>query len=146
MSATFGGNVIVSAPNQDRVMLNSVHIHLIFEHLFYEYFVRRSINQAAKGMNKETWLSKSVSPCVSSSDQWSFGPFFINKLLYLFHFSILKEKQLCYLWMHPCLYKHNYMCNPPLYHQIHLLCHLQGFMTVLNSKPYFETSQIKFNV
>ena len=29
----------------------SVHIHIIYEHLFYKYFVRRSVGQASKERN-----------------------------------------------------------------------------------------------
>ncbi len=46
-----GENAIFSAPNLDRNKKNSVHIPLIYEHLFYKYFVRRSVDQATKGRN-----------------------------------------------------------------------------------------------
>ena len=44
-----GGNAIFSAPNRDRDLFFSVHIPLIYEHLFFKYFVRRSAGQATKG-------------------------------------------------------------------------------------------------
>ena len=47
------GNMIFSAHNRDRVILFSVHIPLIYEHLFYKYFDRQSVGQATK--NVKTW-------------------------------------------------------------------------------------------
>ena len=44
-----GGNVIFSAPIYDRALIFCVHIPLVYEHLFYKYFVRRSVGQAIKG-------------------------------------------------------------------------------------------------
>ncbi len=37
-----GGNVIFSASIKDRALSFCVHIPLVYEHLFYKYFVRRS--------------------------------------------------------------------------------------------------------
>ncbi len=37
-----GGNVIFSAPNWDRAPIVFVQILLVYEHIFYIYFVRRS--------------------------------------------------------------------------------------------------------
>ena len=45
-----GGNVIFSAPIQDRALIFCVHIPLVYEHLFYKYFVRWSVGQATKGI------------------------------------------------------------------------------------------------
>ena len=37
------------APIYDRALIFCVHIPLIYEHLFYRYFVRWSVGQATKG-------------------------------------------------------------------------------------------------
>ncbi len=42
------GNVIFSTPNQDNAVIFCVYIPLVYEHLFYKYFVRRSVGQATK--------------------------------------------------------------------------------------------------
>ncbi len=39
----FGGNAIFSVANLDRGLISSVYIPFIYEHLFYKYFVRRSV-------------------------------------------------------------------------------------------------------
>ena len=44
-------NVIFSALKKNRQMIFSVHIPLLYEHLFNRYFQGRSINQATKGWN-----------------------------------------------------------------------------------------------
>ncbi len=44
-----GGNVIFPAPIYDRALIFCVHIPLVYEQLFYKYFVRRSVGQATKG-------------------------------------------------------------------------------------------------
>ena len=49
--SVLGGNAILSAPNYDRGLIYSVQIRLIYEHLYYKYFVRRSVGQATKGRN-----------------------------------------------------------------------------------------------
>ncbi len=46
-----GEKPIFLAPNRDRDLFFSVHIPLIYEHLFYKYVVRPSVGQAAKGRN-----------------------------------------------------------------------------------------------
>ena len=44
-----GGNVIFLAPILDGALIFCVQIPLVYEHLFYKYFVRRSDGQATKG-------------------------------------------------------------------------------------------------
>ncbi len=51
MSFMFRWNAIFSAPNWDKVISFFVHISLIYDHLFYKYFVRRSVDQAKKVRN-----------------------------------------------------------------------------------------------
>ena len=43
-----GGNVIFSAPIQDKALIFCVHISLVYELLFYKYFGHRSVGQATK--------------------------------------------------------------------------------------------------
>ncbi len=43
-----GGNMIFSAPISDRALIFCGHIPLVYEHLFYKYFVRQSVIQATK--------------------------------------------------------------------------------------------------
>ncbi len=43
-----GGNVIFSAPVY-KALIFCVHIPLVYEHLIYKYFVRRTVGQATKG-------------------------------------------------------------------------------------------------
>ena len=45
------GNTILSASNKDRVIIYYVLIPLIYEHLFYEYFVHWTVGQTTKGRN-----------------------------------------------------------------------------------------------
>ncbi len=41
--------MIFLAPIYDKALIFCVHIPLVYEHLFYKYFVRRSVVQATKG-------------------------------------------------------------------------------------------------
>ena len=40
----------------------SVHIPLIYEHLFYKYLVRLSVSQATKGRNVKIWKNDFLGP------------------------------------------------------------------------------------
>ncbi len=44
-----GGNMILSATIYDRALNFSVHIPIVYEHLFYKYFLHRSVGQATNG-------------------------------------------------------------------------------------------------
>ena len=54
------GNVIFSAPIQDRSLIFSMNIFLIYEHLFCNY---RSISQATKGRNVKKMKHEFLGPC-----------------------------------------------------------------------------------
>ncbi len=51
MSATFRGNRDLLGPYLIYRFHFSVHIPLLYEHLFYKFFVRRSVSHATKGRN-----------------------------------------------------------------------------------------------
>ncbi len=55
-------NAIFSAPNQDRRLILSVHIPLIYEHIFNKLFVRRSVSQATKAKNIRIWKCNFLGP------------------------------------------------------------------------------------
>ncbi len=40
----------------------AVHIPLMYKHLFYKYFVRRSVGQATEGRNVKIWKRNFLSP------------------------------------------------------------------------------------
>ncbi len=60
LSVRFRRKAIFSAPNRERLLIFSVHLPLIYEHLFYKYFVRRSVGQATNGQNVKTPFQLSV--------------------------------------------------------------------------------------
>ncbi len=50
-----------SVPRADRVLNLSMHIPLIYEHLFYKYFVRQSVGQATKAKElRYLWMLSSL--------------------------------------------------------------------------------------
>ncbi len=51
-----GGNVIFLAPILDRALIFCVHIPLVYEHLFYKYFVLQSVGQATKGKRASLFM------------------------------------------------------------------------------------------
>ncbi len=56
-----GGNVIFSAPIYYKALIFCVHITLVYEHLFYKYFVRRSVGRATKGKElRYLWMMSSL--------------------------------------------------------------------------------------
>ena len=70
------GNAIFSAPNWDRVLIFYGHIPLIYEHLFYKYFVCQSSYKRHKWKNIKTsvaWFLFKIEVgffCEDSSDKW----------------------------------------------------------------------------
>ena len=56
-----GGNMVFSAPILDEALIFCMHIPLVYESLFYKYFVRRSVVQATKGKRASLlWMLSSL--------------------------------------------------------------------------------------